>query len=238
MVVDLEMTGLRAKTDRILEVGAARVRNGVVTDTYSAVIRQQEKLSEKIVNLTGITDEMSEKGRELDEVMKEFLTFLGEEILVGQNIIFDYSFLKQWAVNHKYSFERQAVDTLKLARKFLPQEEKKDLESLCRYFGIPRCNAHRALDDAIETMQIFEELKKNYGEEDEEAFAPKPLLYKAKKQSPATPRQIRYLQELAACHNIELPRSLEGITRSEASKLTDQLILRYGKMQQGNQESG
>lgn len=238
MVVDLEMTGLRAKTDRILEVGAARVRNGVVTDTYSAIIRQQEKLSEKIVNLTGITDEMSEKGRELDEVMKEFLTFLGEEILVGQNIIFDYSFLKQWAVNHKYSFERQAVDTLKLARKFLPQEEKKDLESLCRYFGIPRCNAHRALDDAIETMQIFEELKKNYGEEDEEAFAPKPLLYKAKKQSPATPRQIRYLQELAACHNIELPRSLEGITRSEASKLTDQLILRYGKMQQGNQESG
>lgn len=238
MVVDLEMTGLRAKTDRILEVGAARVRNGVVTDTYSAIIRQQEKLSEKIVNLTGITDEMSEKGRELDEVMKEFLTFLGEEILVGQNIIFDYSFLKQWAVNHKYSFERQAVDTLKLARKFLPQKEKKDLESLCRYFGIPRCNAHRALDDAIETMQIFEELKKNYGEEDEEAFAPKPLLYKAKKQSPATPRQIRYLQELAACHNIELPRSLEGITRSEASRLTDQLILRYGKMQQGNQESG
>lgn len=232
VVVDLEMTGLRAKTDRILEVGAARVRNGVVTETYSAIIRQQEKLPEKIVELTGITDETANEGRELDEVMEEFFSFLGEDILVGQNIIFDYSFLKQWAVNHRYAFERSAVDTLKLARKFLPEEEKKDLESLCRYFEIPRCNAHRALDDAIETAQIFEKLKQNFGGEKEEAFVPKPLQYKAKKQSPATPRQIRYLQELAGYHNIELPRSLEGITKSEASRLTDQLISRYGKMKQ------
>ncbi len=230
VVIDLEMTGLRAKTDRILEVGAARVRNGVVTDTYAAIIRQQEKLPEKIVELTGITDEAAEAGRELDEVMEEFFPFLGEDILVGQNVIFDYSFLKQWAVNHKRCFEREAVDTLKLARKFLPEEEKKDLESLCRYFGILRRNAHRALDDAIETAQLLEKLKETFGEENEEAFTPKPLQYKAKRQSLATPQQIRYLQEFAAYHGIELSRNLGGMTRSEASRLTDQLILRYGKM--------
>lgn len=230
VVIDLEMTGLKAKTDKILEVGAVRVRNGVVEDTFSAIIKQPEKLPEEIVNLTGITDEMAEMGEESENVMEEFFAFVGDEILVGQNIIFDYSFLKQWAVNHKFSFERKAVDTLKLARKFLPEEEKKNLENLCRYFGIERSNAHRALDDAIETAQIFEALKKVYGEENEESFEPKPLQYAAKKQSPATPRQIRHLQEFAVYHNIELPRSLEGITKSEASRLTDQLIAKYGRI--------
>lgn len=230
VVIDLEMTGLKAKTDKILEVGAVRVRNGVVEDTFSAIIKQPEKLPEEIVNLTGITDEMAEMGEEPENVMEEFFAFVGDEILVGQNIIFDYSFLKQWAVNHKFSFERKAVDTLKLARKFLPEEEKKNLENLCRYFGIERSNAHRALDDAIETAQIFEALKKVYGEENEESFEPKPLQYAAKKQSPATPRQIRHLQEFAVYHNIELPRSLEGITKSEASRLTDQLIAKYGRI--------
>lgn len=233
VVIDLEMTGLRAKTDRILEVGAVRVRNGRMTDTYTALIRQREKLPEKIVELTGITDEAAEGGRELDEVMEEFFNFLGEDVLAGQNVIFDYSFLKQWAVNHKRCFEREAVDTLKLARQFLPEEEKKDLESLCRYFAIPRRNAHRALDDAIETAQLLEKLKENFGKGNEEAFAPKPLQYRAKKQSPATPRQIRYLQEFAAYHGIDLPRSLEGLTKSEASRMTDRLILCYGKMQKG-----
>ena len=69
-----------------------------------------------------------------------------------------------------------------------------------------------------------------YGEENEESFEPKPLQYAAKKQSPATPRQIRHLQEFAVYHNIELPRSLEGITKSEASRLTDQLIAKYGRI--------
>lgn len=233
VVIDLEMTGLKAKTDKILEVGAVKVRNGGIKDTFSAIIRQQEKLPEKIIRLTGITDEMANAGGEPEEVMKDFFSFVGDEVLVGQNIIFDYSFLKQWAVNHKFSFERKAVDTLKLARKFLPEEEKKDLESLCRYFQIERRNAHRALDDAIETAQIFEALKKDYGMGNEEVFEPKPLQCAAKKQSPATPRQIRHLQEFAAYHNIELPRSLEGITKSEASRLTDQLIAKYGRIPKG-----
>ena len=101
---------------------------------------------------------------------------------MGQNVIFDYSFLKQWAVNHKRTFERNAVDTLKLARKFLPQEQKKDLASLCSYFGIERVHAHRALDDVMETQQIFEQLQKMYEAGAPEAFRPYPLQYKVKKQ--------------------------------------------------------
>lgn len=230
VVIDLEMTGLNVKTDRILEVGAARVRNHTVTDTFSALINPKQPLSEKVAELTGITNEMAEQGEDMDTVLRAFFTFLGEDILVGQNIIFDYSFLKQWAVNHRCPFEKKAVDTLKLARKFLPKEQKKDLESLCQFFAIERNNAHRALADVLETQQVFELLQENYGKEAEDAFQPVPLQYKVKRQTPATVQQLRYLQEFAKYHNIALPELKEGMTRSEASRLTDRLIEKYGKM--------
>lgn len=228
--IDLEMTGLCAKTDRILEVGAVRVRKGKVEDTFSALIRQQGKIPEEVTNLTGITEEMASSGAELDEALEAFFLFVGEEVLVGQNIIFDYSFLKQWAVNHNYPFERKAVDTLKLARKFLPEGEKKNLENLCRYFQIERQNAHRALDDALETAEVFEKLKEVYGKGNEAAFEPTPLQYRAKKQSPATPLQISRLKKYAAHYPTELPENFEGMTKSQASRLTDRLIAVHGKL--------
>ena len=115
VVIDLEMTGLNAKTDAILEVGAVRVRDGRQTETYGAILKCGRELSERVVELTGITPEMAAGGREPEEAMREFFTFLGDDVLVGQNVIFDYSFLKQWSVNHGQAFERNAVDTLKLA---------------------------------------------------------------------------------------------------------------------------
>lgn len=230
VVIDLEMTGLNAKTDKILEVAAVRVREGKETECFSAIVDSGVRLSDKVVELTGISQEQADAGMAYDETVQRFLEFLGEDVLVGQNVIFDFSFLKQWAVNHKIVLEKQAVDTLKLARRFLPPEQKKDLESLCGYFEIPRVNAHRALDDARETMQIFERLKQLYGEEYEAAFAPGMLLYKAKKQSPATERQKQYLKKFAQYHGIVLEEFSPVMTKSEASRLTDKLIAQYGKM--------
>jgi len=231
VVIDLEMTGLNAKTDKILEVAAIRVREGQETECFSAIVDSGVGLSDKVVELTGITQEQADAGMAYDETIQKFLEFIGEDVLVGQNVIFDFSFLKQWAVNHKMVLEKQAVDTLKLARKFLPPEQKKDLESLCAYFEIPRVNAHRALDDARETMQIFERLKQLYGKEQEVVFAPHPLQYKAKKQSPATERQKQYLKRFAQYHRITLDKFPVTMTKSEASRLTDQLIAQYGKME-------
>ena len=196
MVIDLEMTGLNAKTDAILEVGAVRVRDGRQTETYGAILKCGRELSERVVELTGITPEMAAGGREPEEAMREFFTFLGDDVLVGQNVIFDYSFLKQWSVNHGQAFERNAVDTLKLARRFLPAEQKKDLESLCTYFGIGRERAHRALDDAMATGIVLERLKQEYGTAQPEAFLPYALCYRTKKQTPATGRQMEWPQEI------------------------------------------
>lgn len=231
VVIDLEMTGLNAKTDKILEVAAVRIRDGKETENFSKLVNPGVSLSEKVIELTKITQEQAENGADLDETMTQFLVFLGDDILVGQNVLFDYSFLKQWAVNHKINLEKQAVDTLKLARRFLPAEQKKDLESLCAYFDVERVHAHRALDDAKETAQIFEKLKCLYGEIEPAAFVPKQLCYKAKKQSPATERQKQYLERFASYHGILLPKLEANMTKSEASRLTDLLIAKYGKMQ-------
>lgn len=224
------MTGLNVKTDAIIETGAVRVRGGEIADTYSALIFTGRKLPERITELTGITPEMVRAGREPEAAMAEFFAFVGEDILVGQNIIFDYSFLKQWAVNHSFDFERRAVDTLKLARRFLPQEQKKDLAHLCEYFGVERERAHRALDDAVETFRVLERLKADFGEADPEAFAPYPLCYRAKKQTPATGRQIEYLKRYAAHFGIEVPELETEMTRSEASRLTDRLMAQHGRL--------
>lgn len=73
VVIDLEMTGLNAKTDRILETGAARVRGNVVTAAFSEIINPKRKLSEKVVSLTGITNEMAAQGKETDATLAAFL---------------------------------------------------------------------------------------------------------------------------------------------------------------------
>ncbi|MBQ2900410.1 MAG: 3'-5' exonuclease [Agathobacter sp.] len=231
VVLDLEMTGLSAKTDQIIEIGAVKIKDNQVIDTMECLVNPNCKIPTRVVELTGITDEMVKSGMDKDTAMEALLDFMEGEILVGQNINFDYSFLKQWAVNHKRPLEAKACDTLKLARVLLPPEQPKKLESLCQYFGIERAREHRALDDALETWQIFEKLKV-LGQELENAetyFEPKPLTYRAKKQTPATPRQVQRLKEYREKHQINDEINWENLTKSEASRIIDKYILVHGR---------
>ena len=127
IVVDLEMTGLNPKTDRILEIGAVKVLGKQVCGTFSRLIRPERKLDTKIVELTGITDVLAASGDELDIAVEAFLEFAGDLTWVGHNILFDYKFIKQWEVNHRLKKTRHSVDTLKIAIKCLPDLEKKKL---------------------------------------------------------------------------------------------------------------
>ena len=231
VVIDLEMTGLSAKTDQIIEIGAVKIKDNAVVATMQCLVNPNCKIPSRVVELTGITDEMVQKGRDKDEAISELLEFIDGQILVGQNINFDYSFLKQWAVNHKRPLEAKACDTLKLARVLLPAEQPKRLESLCEYFGIERAREHRALDDALETWQVFERLKQ-MGltlENPMTYFAPRELTYRAKKQSPATPRQVERLKEYRQKHHIEDEINWENLTKSEASRIMDKYILVHGR---------
>ena len=231
VVLDLEMTGLSAKSDQIIEIGAVKIRDNSVVETMECLVNPKCKIPTRITELTGITDEMVQSGLERDEAIQALLDFMDGEILVGQNITFDYSFLKQWAVNHKRPLEAKACDTLKIARVLLPADQPKKLENLCEYFGIERQREHRALDDALETWQIFEKLKE-LGKTRENAqtfFEPRELTYRAKKQSPATPKQVERLKEYRQRHQITDEINWENLTKSEASRIMDKYILVHGR---------
>ncbi len=229
VAVDLEMTGLHAKTDRILEIGAVKVEEGKCSSVFHRMVDPKIKVPIEITELTGITDEMVKYGCNTEMAVAGFVEFAQGFPLVGHNIMFDYSFLKQCAVNQGIAFEKEGIDTLKLAREFLPEAEKKTLEYLCAYLNIPRGRNHRALEDAMAADYLFRYLSEQFGEAEPGAFLPKPLLYKVKKQSPATKRQKKYLKELEAWHKIDLDVEIDSLTRSEASRITNRVLKAYGK---------
>ena len=231
VVLDLEMTGLSAKTDQIIEIGAAKIKDNQIVETMECLVNPKCKIPTRVVELTGITDEMVQAGCDKDTAVENLLDFIAGYVLVGQNINFDYSFLKQWAINHKHPLEAKACDTLKLARVLLPAEQPKRLENLCEYFGIERARNHRALDDAIETWQVFEKLKEigKSLENAETYFEPRELTYRAKKQSPATPRQVQRLKEYRQKYQINDEINWENLTKSEASRIMDKYILVHGR---------
>lgn len=138
MVVDLETTGLYPSQDRILEIGAVKVLDGEVTDTFCMFADPQMKIPERIRELTGITQEMVEGQPTPAEAVRAFLDFCGEQDLMGHNLIFDYSFLKHQAADQKIPFEKNGIDTLKIARILLPDLESRSLTNLCGYFQIDR----------------------------------------------------------------------------------------------------
>ena len=230
IVVDLEMTGLNPKRDHILEIGAVKVKNKKIQGTFSRLIRQEILLEERIVQLTGITDEMAAAGDEEDDAVRAFLEFAEDLVWIGHNVIFDYSFIRQWEVNHRIKRTCRAVDTLKIARKCLPELEKKTLDFLCGYYQISRTAKHRALEDALADRALYEILEKNFLKQQPGLFAEKELQYKVKRQTPATPRQKNYLKVLMEYHKIVPDIPIEQLSRSEASRLTDRIIRQYGSI--------
>mgnify|MGYP001041882384 CR=1 FL=1 len=238
IVVDLEMTGLHPKKDRILEIGAVRVEDGGITDMFHRMVNPHMRLSKDITDLTGITDEMVSGGCDCAEAVGEFLEFADGFALAGHNLIFDYAFLKQSAVNQGISLQKKGIDTLKLARKFLPEAEKKSLDYLCEYFGITREKEHRALEDAKATAQLLQILQERFYEKEPDAFSPKALQYKVKKQQPASKRQKRRLKELVEYHKIEMDLEIESLTRNEASRLTNKILQLSGQVPVQHGENG
>ena len=164
VVVDLETTGLAPASDRILEIGAVKVIDGEVTETFCTFANPQMEIPKYIQELTGITQEMVAGEKTPDQAVLEFLDFCGDLDLMGHNLMFDYSFLKHQAVNQKKVFEKNGMDTLKIARSLLPDLESRSLTSLCAYFKIERAHAHRAFHDAMATHILYGHLQKIAGE--------------------------------------------------------------------------
>ncbi len=227
--VDLETTGLNPKTDKIIEIGAVRVENGTPVEIFETFVNPGCRLREQITELTGITDEVLNGAPEITEVLPDLLAFLREDVLLGHSVLFDYSFLKKAAVNNRIKFERLGIDTLKAARRFLPNLPSRSLDFLCAQYEIPH-KAHRALADAKATCRLYDRLWEDFGEKEENAvFAPVMLQYQVKRETPATPAQKERLYKLLIKHKIEVEYELDKLTRSEASRYTDRILATYGR---------
>lgn len=225
--IDLETSGLNPKRDKIIEIGAVKVVEGVETDSFSVLVNPGRRLDSRIVELTGIRNEDLYKASGINEIFEELVGFMEEYPILGHSILSDYSFLKKAAVDLGLVFEKSAVDTLKLARKYLPELESRRLEALCRHFQIPH-NPHRALEDARATVELYRILCDKYYESGEALFTPVPLHFKVKKDQPASLRQKQKLYELLTRFEVDEDMEIESLSRSEASRLTDRLLSRYG----------
>lgn len=234
VAIDLETTGLVPKRDRIIEIGAIRVEDGEETARFHTMVNPRQELDPRIVELTGITGEMVENAPEIGDIIHEVIEFCGELPLLGHRVIFDYSFLKRAAVNHGLAFEKAGVDTLRLCRLFMPEWEKKNLAAACGFFGIRQEAFHRALGDAWSAHLLYRELVKRYGLPGEGSrsgsFLAQPLIYKVKREQPASKKQKEDLRYLVKYHKIDLPVQIDSLSRNEASRLKDKIISQYGRI--------
>ena len=229
VALDLETTGIDPVKSEILEIGAVKVVDGNVVDTYGTLLNIDGDIPKQVVELTGITKSMTTTGIPERQAMDEICDFCKGYVLLGHNIRFDYSFLKAKSMKYKLQIPNDAVDTLKIARKCLPKEMKKSLEVLRQYYGIRQTAVHRAYEDAAATQVLYEILEKAYSEKEPGLFRPGELQCRLKRQTPATARQKNYLKDLTEYHRIVLDVPVERLSRSEASRLTDKIIAQYGK---------
>lgn len=135
--LDLETSGLYPKYDKIIEIGAVKVKNGQITERFRSLVNPGRKLTEITTAITGIHDGDLVSAPDITEILPSFLAFSEALPLLGHSILFDYSFIKKAAVNQGLSFEREGIDTLKLARKFLPDLESRALEKFMCSFSYP-----------------------------------------------------------------------------------------------------
>lgn len=221
---DLETTGLNPQENEIIEIGALKVREGKVVDRFMEFIHPLSPISSAISELTGITNDMVATARSCEQVIPDFLDFCEDDVLIGHNVMFDYSFTKCSASKCGLPFEKNGLDTLKIARKVHKDFPSKSLGALCDYYHIENKSAHRAYHDALATAKLYQTLAHYFEESDPKLFKPLPLMYKVKTVQPATPKQIALIERLIPQKEYSGEWDPETITRSDASRLIDVLL--------------
>ena len=143
VLVDIETTGLSPRTDEIIEIGAIKVKENKIIDTYNTLIKIDRNLNPFITKLTGITNKMLETGKERDKALEEFVDFTGNEIIMGHNVNFDINFIYDKCLSYlDYYLSNDFIDTMRIAKHILPNIQNYKLGTLANYFGVDYRNKY------------------------------------------------------------------------------------------------
>lgn len=158
VAIDIETTGLSPEYDTIIELGAVKVTNFVVTDTFASLVRYDHDLfiDEYITQLTGITQEMIDNAPNMENVLPAFLDFVSDSVLLGHNVSFDINFIyDEMMQRYNKPFSNSFVDTIRISRRLHPEERHHRLSDLAKRYGIEQSATHRALADCLTTIRCY-----------------------------------------------------------------------------------
>ena len=155
IVFDIETTGLSYSNDRITEIGALLIKGGEVKETFSSFVNPHMPIPEKIVKLTGISDDMVADAPDETDVIKRFLDFTDGRMLVAHNANFDVSFIRAAAERIGLPFKNPYCDTVPISRAMLRELKNHKLDSVANALRLGDFNHHRAVDDAEILSKIF-----------------------------------------------------------------------------------
>ncbi len=160
VVFDLETTGIGARSNQIIEIGAVKVENQTITERFSTFVNPRRPIPYHIEQLTGINDSMVAQASGIEEVLPQFLDFCDGCVMVAHNADFDMGFICQKAKELGLDADFTVIDTVAMSRAMLPQLRRYKLDRVAKELGVSLENHHRAVDDAAATAEIFLRLSK------------------------------------------------------------------------------
>lgn len=164
-IIDLETSGLNVERDEILEIGLIRVRDNRIATQYHALLRTARHVPEEITRLTGICDdEITREGIEPAKALNEAVNFIGEDVLIGYQVQFDYDFLRNALERYRLPRIRirHRLDILNIVRQNYTSLDSYKLATVAEYLSVSHKPKHRALDDCLTAYEVYEKLKENY----------------------------------------------------------------------------
>ncbi len=158
VVFDIETTGVAKHKDKIIEIGAVKLRDNEIVDRYSVFVNPEIPLPAEIINLTHITDDMLTDADVIENELKRFLEFCGDAVIVAHNAAFDTGFIKRFALEQNIEWKPTIVDTVEIAKSVLPDLKNYKLDTVADELCVSLENHHRAVDDAECTALIYQKL--------------------------------------------------------------------------------
>jgi len=155
VVLDVETTGGKAGTDRVIEIGAVKLQAGEVLGTFSTLLNPGRYIPSFITRLTGINSSMVADAPTFADIAGQLAEFLQGAVFVAHNAKFDYGFIRAEFARLEQPFDMPQLCTVVNMRRYYPGLASYSLGNLCTEFEIKLTNHHRALDDATATVELL-----------------------------------------------------------------------------------